>query len=717
MAETIEDPRFQRVVIASALWPVCLLFIPLVIPVCTGRVLTYDDLSNFHLPLRMLYSAALSSGHSLLWTPALSGGFYVLAEGQVGALHPVHYVLYRCFSLTTAFNLELILSYLVGFGGMWAFLHRRGVVTAACILGAMTFAFCGFSLLHLTHMNAIAVVSHIPWLLYAIERAVAGPGRRPVAECAFVSLLVGSQLLLGYPQYVWLSGLICGIYALMRARELMAMRKLIPIAGAALAGALIGAAQLLPTIDLLERSVRAAVSREFQLSFSLHPFNLLQLWIPYVFPTRVYARPEEMFVHEFGVYDGALCTIAVFWCGARWTGLRSRSLATFAVCLSFVGLLLALGRFGLLYGALTYLPVIGGFRAPARYVLFLHVGLAILLALTFDDLLRSRRQAGRLVGVVAIPVLLGVALTACAWLGVFAPAIADVAPPGPLLLGAALMVAAGVLVLLAAVGNRTALLLIPLFAAVDLGFWGYSYIWGSPPLAINQLIEQADSPPAASPGTLVHIPTSDLQRNRILLRGYKLFRPYLGLPPARALSEDKVTTLRLAGVEWVREAAGWTAVPQPMRRVRILSNAQVSTDPARDLDAIDISRTALVSLPSPQLDADAHGRVEVVTDEPGRLEVDVMISGRAILATTESYHEGWRARTGDESLSVLPLYGDHLGVVLKPGNYRAHIEFRPDSSTHGILVSILGLAIVLVIAAVLWRSGSKNNLPERESVR
>ena len=709
MAEEIKARRFQHLVMASALWPACLLFIPLVIPACTGRVFTYDDLLTFHLPLRSLYSVALTSSQSVLWTPALSGGFYLHAEGQVGMLHPVHYTLYRLFPLATAFNLELIVSYVVGFGGMWVFLHRRSVAPAACIVGALTFAFSGFNLLHLTHMNAIGVVAHIPWLLYGIELCLAGQPRGPIAGFALVSLLIGSQLLLGYPQYVWLSGLTCAIYALMRARELKVMRKLIPIAAAAVAGTALGAAQLLPTIDLLERSIRATVSREFQLSFSLHPLNLLQLLTPYVFPTRVYAVPDELIVHEFGVYNGALCTLAVFWCIGRWTALRSRGLASFAAMLSVVGLLLALGRFGPLYHALTYLPVIGTFRAPARYLLFVHIGLAIFLALTFDDLLRSPRQAGRHVAIViAVPVALSIGLSTLAWLGVFAPAPTDVVPH-EIIIGAGLLVAAAALIVLAAAGNRNALLLIPLFAALDLGVWGYSYVWSSPPRTIEQLMELADSPPAAAPGTLVHIPTSDAPGNLLLLRGYRLFTPYLGLPPARALPENNVSTLRLAGVQWVRGSAGWISVPQPMERVRILAIAQVSTDPARDLDTLDISRTALVSGALPQLDADARGRVTAVRDEPGRLEVDVVISGRAILATTESYHEGWRAKTGNQNLPVLPLYGDHLGVVLKPGSYRVNIQFSPDSSTRGVLVSVLGLTIVLVITAILWRSDPKNH--------
>ena len=38
------------------------------------------------------------------------------------------------------------------------------------LFGGLVFTFCGFNLLHFVHVNAIAVVAHMPWLLYAIDR-------------------------------------------------------------------------------------------------------------------------------------------------------------------------------------------------------------------------------------------------------------------------------------------------------------------------------------------------------------------------------------------------------------------------------------------------------------------------------------------------------------------------------------------------------------------
>ena len=74
------------------------------------------------------------------------------------------------------------------------------------MLGSLLFTFSSFNLLHFLHPNAVAVIAHIPWLLWAIDIALLESRRRRVALAGvLVALLTGSQLLLGYPQYVWFS--------------------------------------------------------------------------------------------------------------------------------------------------------------------------------------------------------------------------------------------------------------------------------------------------------------------------------------------------------------------------------------------------------------------------------------------------------------------------------------------------------------------------------
>ena len=66
------------------------LLTPLVVPLFTGRVFAFNDLSWFHLPMRHLYQQALNSGDNVLWTSSIFAGYYLHGEGQIGAFHPFH---------------------------------------------------------------------------------------------------------------------------------------------------------------------------------------------------------------------------------------------------------------------------------------------------------------------------------------------------------------------------------------------------------------------------------------------------------------------------------------------------------------------------------------------------------------------------------------------------------------------------------------------------
>ena len=70
----------------------------------------------------------------------------------------------------------------------------------------MVFAFCGFNLFNLMHVNHIAVVAHVPWLLLGTHVLLTTEDRRNRALAfAGVALATGSQLLIGNPQYIWLT--------------------------------------------------------------------------------------------------------------------------------------------------------------------------------------------------------------------------------------------------------------------------------------------------------------------------------------------------------------------------------------------------------------------------------------------------------------------------------------------------------------------------------
>src|SRR6516164_7737241 len=95
--------------------------------------------------------------------------------------HPLHLLLYRCLPLDLALNLEVWLNYPVLLGGMYFFLRRRGLPADAALFGAAVFTFSASTMLHFMHVNGIAVVAHLPWLLLLIDVAMTARPRRPAA--------------------------------------------------------------------------------------------------------------------------------------------------------------------------------------------------------------------------------------------------------------------------------------------------------------------------------------------------------------------------------------------------------------------------------------------------------------------------------------------------------------------------------------------------------
>ncbi|MHB9048851.1 MAG: hypothetical protein ACYC35_23285, partial [Pirellulales bacterium] len=465
-------------------------------PFLAGRIYTCDDLGAFHLPLRAFYADCLARGEPFDWAPPLFSGFYLTGEGQAGTYHPWHWLLYRVLSLRSAMGLEILLSYPFMLGGTYLFLRRNAVRRDAAMLGALIFTFSGFNLLHFMHVNAVAIVAHIPWLLVAIdvlfgdcpdfrgatdtapgnrlsrpENGTVPFGRAKLGTVPAIAILTGSQLLLGYPQYVWFSLLVEIAYAgFLTRRHAGADRAWLRFIAAKGLGAAIGAVQLLPTFDALAHSQRQTAAAAFVEAGSLHPLNLVQLVAPYLFKTRVVGQNT----HELGLYFGAVPLMLIAWLFVRRRDLGThRRLAIAATGLGLLALVLAFGRYGWLYSLQSYLPLVGHFRFPSRFILIVHFAAAVLSAAAFALLVEPKERPTpwpRLWPLGAIAAASALAAAAC-W------TLCDsafLAPVPWVLAGPAIVALAAILVALAARGVRAARVGVILFAAIDLGYYGLS---------------------------------------------------------------------------------------------------------------------------------------------------------------------------------------------------------------------------------------------------
>jgi hypothetical protein len=690
----------NRLVVASAI----ALFLPLVALLLSNRVFAFDDLSAFHVPTRYLYANALRAGDSLWWTPHLMSGFYLHGEGQIGMLHPLHLALYSALPFVAAFNLDIMASYAFALAGGVVMLRRFGMSPTACWLGGLLFAFSGFNLMHLLHINAVAVAAHLPWLMVSADRVLTARTARDCAVGAIgLALVVASALLMGFPQCLLLSGIAVAAYVvwrLVRPRvevetPMRTGPRLAWLIGACLAGVGLGAVQILPMLDVASESFRRDVSLAFSTSYSLHPYNLIQLLTPYAMRSRAFVTADEPMIHESAIYGSAFGTLAIVWALLRGRDMAHRPIVAWALMLCGVSLVLALGRYGGLYYLLASLPVFQSFRAPARFILLLHFGISIVGAAVFDDLAalaRARQRPSRVVVGGLAGVIAASAVIALAGYLLTGRRIVRGAESVALVLGTAL------LMILAARGRRLATGVLAALVALDLGLWGYRYTAAYPVLSLAEITAAADVPPG-SPGELLSAPKS----NAPVLRGYRVINGYVALLPDRALDIEDATAQRLAGAAWREDNGRWTRVPAPMPRARILFDWRQSDDVRRDLVAIDVTRTVLVDVRLPLETRDAHGTADIVEDRPGRIVVDVNAPAKGLLVTTERFHAGWQAVSERQRLATVRVNGDFLACLVEPGDSRVTLTFAPRSLRTGAWVSVATLALLACAAFMTGR--------------
>jgi hypothetical protein len=672
--------------------------------------------------MRHLYSEALRHGESILWTPAVYAGYYLFGEGQLGMAHPWHLLLYRFLPLTVAFNVEMISSYVVMFAGVVLLLKHIGLSKESCWFGSITFTFSGYNLFHLVHPNIIATVAHIPWLILVAHVVTSAEDQRTRVKASMAfALIVGSEMLIGHLQLVWIGLVAVGGMCLYQLWRNVPTRGMVFLAGAFVVGGLVGGVQLLPILDAVGTSDRTGWSTASSLAFSLAPVDLVQLWLPFTFRER--PSIEWLSVHEFIVYNGAFCTSAIAWVALRGRAMKRRRLSVALLLFAAFGLLLAVGKYTGLYPSMLVLPGFRWFRAPSRHLVLYHLSISVVAAIVFDDVIALVRRGeciawGRL-WPLAIPTALSIATalatsTMVVWQGFLLARFSDAIP------WVVLFVVVPSLFVVAARGGGWALPMLVVIAAIDQGYFGFQHMFSDPnrPMrTIEELAARAPTPEGARAGDLLQPYEGYMLSNVPTLRGFRVWTGYVGLTPALVLSPQNLDLLspRITGAKWsLTRYPVVTPIPDPAPRARLLSSVRVSSNIAADVREIDILNEALVGEQLPDL-IGPPGSVRIIEDRPGLISVETMSRGRQLLALTERFNSGWQvtddvivegsARHLHGSTHSILVNGDFLGYVVEAGTHRVTFRFAPISFRNGLSLTAFGVVLVLCAVPFAFKSG------------
>ncbi len=252
-----------------------------------------SDLLELHLPFKYILHESYKHGAFPLWTPYLSNGFPILAEGQSGPLYPPH-ILLAFLPPALGLNYSILLSFVIGGCGMYAFcrrLPRMGKLAA--ITSAIIFIFGSFFVARLKHINMIAVAAYLPWCLWCIRNFFVALRFR---WFTVLGALWSLQVLAGHPHLFYFSlimcswqiiGELCFVYFGKFEESIgstMPLLILKTITGLIVAGFLalgLSAAQLLPTYELTTLSSRQDFSYDVATAYPLRPKFLATLFAPF----------------------------------------------------------------------------------------------------------------------------------------------------------------------------------------------------------------------------------------------------------------------------------------------------------------------------------------------------------------------------------------------------------------------------------------------------
>jgi hypothetical protein len=191
------------------------------------------------------------------------------------------------------------------------------------------------------------------------------------------------------------------------------------------------------------------------------------------------------------------------------------------------------------------------------------------------------------------------------------------------------------------------------------------------------------------------------------------------LQPARRLDYRQVASLRAAGVSHIlrretteelgallardeapsgKATGDWICIPRPLPRARLVCNARPGIGNA-SLASLPLESAVLVDQPV-ALDGGEPGQASILSDRPGRIELDVVAPGRQLLVLAESFHEGWKATIDGQPAPVLRANADFLGCVVGAGRHAVVFDFQPASLRLGKLASLAGLASLLCMMVV-----------------
>lgn len=353
------------------------------------------DPDRMYRPLKTELARALRAGRLPFWSDRLGVGVPLVAESHVAAFYPPNLVLYRVLDVPAAYRLSMWLHGVALAALTYAYARSLGLTGWGSALASVSFALCGFQAVHATHEPFYTLMPYLPLALWLAGRYAATGG---AAWLGLLALALGAQWTVGHFQIqTWTAALVLltGVWRVVADGR--PWRRALGLAAAVAWGGAVAAVQL-------------GLSWDFARSVG-HTRRPLADMAFYAFPPPHWVEPALPLFFRGLTHGGE----DPYWFSQGTTGYEALFyVGTVPLVLAFVGLLdggrgraatwfwrlAVVAALGLAtmprwwlggYALWLKVPVLGYFRAPARYTLVASLGLALLAGQGLDRAVSARR--------------------------------------------------------------------------------------------------------------------------------------------------------------------------------------------------------------------------------------------------------------------------------------------------------------------------------------
>lgn len=362
------------------------------------------DMAAYNLPMEKSIHDAWSRGRLPVWTPEISGGRPLAPNPNAGALYPVRALL-SALPFPVSARIFPLLHWTAAGIGVLVLVASIGGSPAAAWIGAVTYVLSGVVVGEAFFSHIQAGMALLPWIVWAAGRKSGSPSSRFLT----LAFLFALDFLAAD---IFTIGIGIGAAALWIALEedsSTGWRSAARLSGAVAAGALAAAPQIVATALWIPQTNRAVLGMKLSdvLAFSIHPWRLAELVIPYPFGAAWELSPREMWSPSLRhgrvlglfptLYAGAFAPIAAVsaW-GSRVRGARfARVLLAGALAVCVLPSFLP-DRIGSLNSPLPL-------RNPEKLAVAVVFALALLASIAFDA---WRERPGRTRVLIGIGVVL-----------------------------------------------------------------------------------------------------------------------------------------------------------------------------------------------------------------------------------------------------------------------------------------------------------------------